>query len=148
MTLDPQIETRVRESFARQQAMTTIGATLGSVAAGEVEIVMPFHARLTQQHGFIHAGFTAMIVDTACGFAALSLMPLDAAVLTTEFKMNMLAPAQGERFLARGRVIRPGKKLMVCLGEVFAETDGKPPKQVALMTASMMVIDGASGLSG
>jgi uncharacterized protein (TIGR00369 family) len=148
MSLDPQIEARVRESFARQQAMDTIGATLKSVAAGEVEIVMPFDARLTQQHGFIHAGVTAMIVDTACGFAALSLMPLDAAVLTTEFKMNLLAPAQGQRFLARGRVIRPGKKLMVCLGEVFAETDGKPPKQVALMTASMMVIDGATGLSG
>jgi acyl-coenzyme A thioesterase PaaI-like protein len=89
-----------------------------------------------------------MIVDTACGFAALSLMPPDAAVLTTEFKMNLLAPAQGERFVARGRVVRPGKKLMVCLGEVFAESAGKPDKQVALMTASMMVIDGATGLSG
>jgi uncharacterized protein (TIGR00369 family) len=148
MGLDPQIEARVRESFARQQAMVTIGASLRSVRAGEVEIELPFDARLTQQHGFIHAGVTAMIVDTACGFAALSLMPADAAVLTTEFKMNLLAPAQGARFLARGRVVRPGKKLMVCLGEVFAETDGKPDKQVALMTASMMVIDGATGLSG
>lgn len=89
-----------------------------------------------------------MIVDTACGFAALSLMPPDAAVLTTEFKLNLLAPGQGQRFLARGRVVRPGKKLMVCLGEVFAETDGMPAKQTALMTASMMVIDGATGLSG
>jgi uncharacterized protein (TIGR00369 family) len=148
MDLDPLIDARVRESFARQQAMATIGARLRSVRAGAVEIEMPFDARLTQQHGFIHAGVTAMIVDTACGFAALSLMPPDAAVLTTEFKMNLLAPAQGTRFLARGRVIRPGKKLMVCLGEVFAETDGKPDKQVALMTASMMVIDGATGLSG
>jgi uncharacterized protein (TIGR00369 family) len=148
MDLDPHIEQRVRESFARQQAMVTIGASLRSVRAGAVEIELPFDQRLTQQHGFIHAGVTAMIVDTACGFAALSLMPADAAVLTTEFKMNLLAPAQGTRFLARGRVVRPGKKLMVCLGEVFAETDGKPDKQVALMTASMMVIDGATGLSG
>ncbi|GIK80576.1 MAG: PaaI family thioesterase [Xanthobacteraceae bacterium] len=146
--LHPQIEARVRESFARQNAMATIGAKLGNVRAGEVEIVIPFDPRFTQQHGFLHAGITAMIVDTACGFAALSLMPPDAAVLTTEFKLNLLAPGQGQRFLARGRVVRPGKKLMVCLGEVFAETDGMPAKQTALMTASMMVIDGATGLSG
>ena len=116
MDIDPQIEARVRESFARQQAMVTIGASLRSVRAGAVEIELPFDQRLTQQHGFIHAGVTAMIVDTACGFAALSLMPADAAVLTTEFKMNLLAPAQGTRFLARGRVGRTGMKLMVCLG--------------------------------
>ena len=144
-SLDPRAEARCRASFARQQAMATIGATIESVAAGEVELAMPFDQRFTQQHGFIHAGIVTMLCDTACGFAALSLMPDDAAVLTTEFKVNLLSPARGERFIAHGRVVRPGKKLMVCLGEVFAEEAGKR-KQVALMTASMMVMDTASGL--
>jgi uncharacterized protein (TIGR00369 family) len=143
--LDPKADKRCRESFARQQAMATIGASVLSVAPGEVELVMPFSDKLTQQHGFIHAGIVTMLVDTACGFAALSLMPEDAAVLTTEFKVNLLSPAKGERFIARGKVVRPGKKLMVCLGEVFAEEGGKR-KQVALMTASMMVMDTSTGL--
>jgi uncharacterized protein (TIGR00369 family) len=144
-TLDPRSEKRCRDSFARQQAMTTIGASVLSVAAGEVELVMPFSQQFTQQHGFIHAGIVTMLCDTACGFAALSLMPEDAAVLTTEFKVNLLSPAKGERLIARGKVVRPGKKLMVCLGEVFAE-QGDLRKQVALMTASMMVMDTSSGL--
>jgi uncharacterized protein (TIGR00369 family) len=143
--LDPEIERRCRASFARQQAMTTIGASVLSVAAGEVELAMPFDQKLTQQHGFLHAGIITMLCDTACGFAALSLMPHDAAVLTTEFKVNLLSPAKGERFIARGRVVRPGKKLMVCLGEVFAD-EGSKRKQVALMTASMMVMDTSTGL--
>ena len=143
--LDPKTEQRCRDSFARQQAMTTIGASVLSVAAGEVELAMPFDQKLTQQHGFIHAGIATMLCDTACGFAALSLMPEDATVLTTEFKVNLLSPARGERFVAHGRVVRPGRKLMVCLGEVFAEESGRR-KQVALMTASMMVMDTASGL--
>jgi uncharacterized protein (TIGR00369 family) len=91
-TLDRQSERRCRASFARQPAMTTIGATVLSVAAGEVELAMPFSEKLTQQHGFIHAGIVTMLCDTACGFAALSLMPEDAAVLTTEFKINLLCP--------------------------------------------------------
>ncbi len=143
--LDPKAEARCRNSFAAQQAMTTIGASVLSVTAGEVEIEMPFSPRLTQQHGFIHGGVITMLCDSACGFAALSLMPDDAAVLTTEFKINLLAPGRGERFIAHGRVVRPGKRLMVCLGEVFAEDGGKR-KQVALMTASMMVMDTSSGL--
>ena len=145
MTLDPQTEKRCRDSFVRQQAMTTIGASVLSVDAGDVELVMPFDQRLTQQHGFIHAGIITMLCDTACGFAALSLMPAEAAVLTTEFKVNLLSPAKGERFIAHGRVVRPGRKLMVCLGEVFAEEEGRR-KQVALMTASMMVMDTSTGL--
>jgi uncharacterized protein (TIGR00369 family) len=116
-----------------------------SVAAGEVEIVMPFSEQLSQQHGFIHAGIITMLCDTACGFAALSLMPADAAVLTTEFKANLLSPAKGEQFIAKGRVVRAGKTLTVCLGEVFAEEEGKR-KQVALMTASMMAVNTSSGL--
>lgn len=143
--LDPQAEKRCRDSFARQQAMRTIDASVLSVAAGEVELAMPFSENLTQQHGFVHAGIITMLCDTACGFAALSLMPEDAAVPTTEFKVNLFSPAKGERFIARGRVVRPGKKLMVCLGEVFAEESGRR-KQVALMTASMMVIDTSTGL--
>ena len=143
--LDPNMDQRCRDSFARQQFLATIGASVLSVKAGEVELVMPFSASLTQQHGFIHAGVISTLADTACGFAALSLMPEDAAVLTTEFKINLLSPAKGERFIAHGRVVRPGKKLMVCLGEVFAEENGKR-KQVALMTASMMVMDTSTGL--
>ena len=138
-------EARCRASFARQRAMATIGASVRSVAAGDVELEMPFSEKLTQQHGFIHAGVITMLADTACGFAALSLMPDDAAVLTTEFKINLLSPAKGERFVARGRVVRPGKTLMVCLGEVFAEAAGGR-KQVALMTASMMVVETSTGL--
>jgi uncharacterized protein (TIGR00369 family) len=143
--LNLQRERRCRDSFQRQQAMTTIGASVLSIAAGEVELAMPFSERLTQQHGFIHAGIITMLCDTACGFAALSLMPADAAVLTTEFKVNLLSPAKGERFIANGRVVRAGKNLTVCLGEVFAEEGGRR-KQVALMTASMMAVDTSSGL--
>lgn len=127
------------------QTMATFGASLQAVRKGEVEIVLPFTAALVQQHGFIHAGVLATIADTACGYAALTLMPTEAAVLTTEFKINLLSPAKGERFMAYGRVVRPGRKLMVCLGEVFAE-EGQARKQVALMTASMMVVDGGTGL--
>lgn len=127
------------------QTMATFGASLQAVRKGEVEIVLPFTAALVQQHGFIHAGVLATIADTACGYAALTLMPTEAAVLTTEFKINLLSPAKGERFMAYGRVVRPGRKLMVCLGEVFAQ-EGQARKQVALMTASMMVVDGGTGL--
>jgi uncharacterized protein (TIGR00369 family) len=136
---------RVQASFARQQFMTTLGATLDAVRDGEVEIVLPFSAALTQQHGFIHAGAVTTIVDTACGFAALTKMPDDAAVLTTEFKLNLMSPAKGERLRAKGRVVRAGKTLMVCLGEVFAEEAGQS-KQVALMTATMMVVRSGTGL--
>jgi uncharacterized protein (TIGR00369 family) len=143
--LDPKAEARCRTSFAAQPAMATIGATVLSVKAGEVEIELPCVPHITQQHGFVHGGVVTMISDSACGFAALSLMPEDAAVLTTEFKINFLSPAKGERLVAHGRVIRAGKKLMVCLGEVFAVDQGTR-KQVALMTATMMVIDTAGGL--
>lgn len=143
------IEQRVRSSFGRQKFMAEIGAALAAVREGEVEIVLPFSDRLTQQHGFIHAGAVTTIVDTACGFAALTLMPEDAAVLTTEFKVNLMSPARGERLRAVGRVVRAGKTLMVCLGEVFAEQGGKEgftSKQVALMTATMMVVTTGTGL--
>jgi uncharacterized protein (TIGR00369 family) len=139
------LEARVRSSFERQQLMTTIGASMTAISRGEVEIVLPYRLELTQQHGFVHAGVIATIADSACGYAALTLMPPDTAVLTTEFKINLLSPGKGDRFVAVGRVVRPGRKLMVCIGEVFAYlADAR--KQVALMTASMMVMDGAVGL--
>jgi uncharacterized protein (TIGR00369 family) len=142
---DQEAERRVRDSFGRMQVMATIGASLRRISAGEVEIELPFTASLTQQHGFLHAGIVATILDTACGYAALTLMPQHTGVLTTEFKINFLSPARGDRFIAAGRVVRPGRKLMVCLGEVFAEK-GDARRQVALMTTSMMVIDGGNEL--
>ena len=141
----PAYQQRIRGSFARQKFMSSIGAELAAVRQGEVEIVLPFSEALTQQHGFIHAGVVTTIVDTACGFAALTLMPDDAAVLTAEFKVNLMSPAKGERLRAIGKVVRPGRTLMVCLGEVFAEA-GRKSKQVALMTATMMVVNTSTGL--
>jgi len=145
LSVSSAIEQRIRAAFGRQRLMTTIGASLISVRDGEVQIELPFSDVLTQQHGFIHAGAVTTIVDTACGFAALTKMPADAAVLTTEFKINFMSPAKGERLWAVGRVVRAGRTLMVCLGEVFAEEGGKS-KQIALMTASMMVIGTETGL--
>jgi uncharacterized protein (TIGR00369 family) len=138
-------EARIRASFARQTIMSTIGARIAAVKHGEVEIVLPFSDKILQQHGFIHAGAVATIADSACGYAALSVMPREAAVLTTEFKIHLLSPAKGERLRAVGRVVRAGKKLVVTIGEVFAEERGAS-KQVALITASMMVVETATGL--
>jgi len=142
---DRDADKRVRESFSRQSIMTTIGASVHSVRRGEVEIVLPFADHILQQHGFIHAGAVATIADSACGYAALSVMPADAAVLTTEFKINLLSPAKGERLRAVGRVVRAGKKLVITMGEVFAD-EGGVSKQVALITATMMVVDTGTGL--
>ena len=146
MMLDAkEIDARIRGSFARQTIMTTLGAEIAAVRAGEVEIVLPFSDKILQQHEFIHAGAVATIADSACGYAALTVMPRDAAVLTTEFKINLLAPAKGERLRAVGRVVRSGKKLVITLGEVFAE-EGGARKQVALITATMMVVETGTGL--
>jgi uncharacterized protein (TIGR00369 family) len=138
---DPDFAERVRASFARQRVMTTIGATLTSVAPGEVVIELPFREDLTQQHGFLHAGIVAAIVDSACGFAAFTLMPRDAAVLTAEYKVNFLAPAAGRRFVAYGRVTKAGRTLTVTAGDVVAETDAGP-KAVATMLATVMTVSG------
>jgi uncharacterized protein (TIGR00369 family) len=138
-------ETRVRDSFAKQSIMVTLGAEIAAVRLGEVEIVLPFSDGILQQHGFVHAGAVATIADSACGYAGLSVMPPDAAVLTTEFKIHLLSPAKGDRLRAIGRVVRNGKSLVVTLGEVFAETGGTS-KQVALITASMMVVGTGTGL--
>jgi uncharacterized protein (TIGR00369 family) len=132
---------RVRASFAKQRVMATIGATLDRVDPGAVTISMPPNADLTQQHGYLHAGIIATIADSACGYAALSLMPDDAAVLSIEFKTNMLAPADGERFVARGKVIKPGRTIMVCDATVHAVRNGAE-KLIATMTGTMMVVQG------
>lgn len=132
---------RVRKSFEKQRVMATIGAVLDAVTPGEVTISMAPDPALTQQHGYLHAGIIATIADSACGYAALSLMPEDAAVLSIEFKTNMLAPADGTRFIARGRVIKPGRTIMVCDATVHAVRD-EGEKLVATMTGTMMVVKG------
>lgn len=140
-------ESRVRTSFGRQAFLATIGARLIRVAAGEVAIELPFRADLAQQHGFLHAGVVTAIVDTACGYAAYSLMPEDAAVLTVEYKVNFLAPAEGDRLVATGRVIKDGQTITVCTGEVIAALGGQE-KLVAVMQATMMTVMGRPGLMG
>lgn len=132
-----EIEQRIEESYAKQTAMKNIGAAITEIGQGTVTIELPFRPDLTQQHGFIHAGIVTMIVDTACGYAAFSLMPPTAAVLTVEYKVNFISPALGDKLIARGRVLKPGRTLMVCLGEVHAVTDGKE-KLVASMLATMI----------
>jgi len=136
---DPDFEARVRASFGRQRLMDTIGARLVSVSPGAVEIEAPFEQGLTQQHGFLHAGVLTALVDTACGYSALSLAPPESEVLTVEYKVNFLAPAEGERFVARGRVVRSGKTITVCSGEVVALT-GSEEKQVAVMLATIISV--------
>jgi uncharacterized protein (TIGR00369 family) len=134
---DPDYERRVRESFARQRAMETLGARLVRVAPGEVEIELDFIEALTQQHGYMHAAVTTAAADTACGYAALTLMDAGSEVLSVEFKLNLLSPAAGERFVARARVVRAGRNLTVCAGDVFAFRGGEE-KLVATMLATMM----------
>ena len=138
---DPAYEARVRSSFARQEMMETIGAVLERVAPGEVDIRVPFRAAISQQHGFFHAGAITTAVDTACGYAAFSLMPPGAGVLTIEFKVNLMSPAKGEAIVARGRVVKPGRNVTFCHGDVFA-VDGGGEKLVATMAATMMTVQG------
>ena len=117
---DPDWERKVRESFASQKVMATLGAELLRVVPGHCEIRLPCRDELTQQHGFIQAGIVSAIADNAGGYAGFSLFPADSSVLTVEFKINLIAPAQGERLLARGQVVKSGRTLTVCALEVFA----------------------------
>ena len=139
--VDPGFEERVRSSYARQSAMRLIGATMERVAPGEVEIVLPRSPEIAQQHGFVHGGLIGAVLDTACGFASLSLMPPDAGVLTVEYKINFLAPAAGERFRMVGRVRKAGRTLTLAEAEATAVHDGRE-RLVATMTATMMTIVG------
>ena len=138
---DPAFAERVRASFAKQGAMHTIGATLEELAPGHAVIGVPWQQGLTQQHGFLHAGMVATALDSACGYAASTLMPVDAGVLTIEYKINLLAPAQGRRFRMEGAVVKPGRTITVAEGRAYALHDGGE-KLIATMTATLMTIAG------
>lgn len=142
---DPNFAERVRSSFARQRAMATLGISLARIEPGAVELRIPYQEGLTQQHGFLHAGITATMADSACGYAAFTLMPAEAAVLSVEYKINLLAPAQGEEFVARARVLRPGRTLSVCSAEVVAVRHGVGTS-IAVMQATIMALHGRAGL--
>jgi uncharacterized protein (TIGR00369 family) len=142
---DPDFAARVRASFERQDAMKTIGATLGSIEPGRVEIELPWAKALTQQHGFLHAGMLATALDSACGYAAFSLMTADAAVLTIEYKVNLLAPGKGQRFRMVGEVLKPGRTITVVEGQAWAIDEGRE-KLVATMNATLMAIFGRDGV--
>ena len=138
---NPDWEAAVRASFARQGVMGLIGATLGTLAPGQCEIRLPFRADLTQQNGYFHAGVTATIVDSAGGYAGLSLMPAGAEVLTVEFKLNLLAPADGELLVAVGQVLKSGRNLVVTRGEVYAIRNGQAA-HCATMQQTLMTMHG------
>ncbi len=139
-------EERVRTSFAKQGLMATLGARLESVSPGLVEIVLNPQPAVSQQHGFVHAGAVSAIADSAAGYAALSLMPAGTGVLTTEFKINLLAPAAGDRILARGRVVKAGRTLTLAQADVFAESNGQE-KLVAFLTSTLMAVEGRDGIT-
>jgi uncharacterized protein (TIGR00369 family) len=136
--LDPDFRKRVETSFSRQGLMATLGASLRLVEPGEVHIELPFSAHLSQQHGYLHAGATAAIADSSNGYAALTLAPVDAEVLAVEFKINLMAPASAPRFVARGRVLRPGRRLTVCLAEVVA-IRGNDEEVIATMLSTISI---------
>ena len=136
-SLDDATVARVRASFARQGAMGTLGADLADVAAGRVAIALTIEPRLSQQDGFLHAGIVVAALDSACGYAALTLVPDDAEVLTVELKVNLLAPAGGDSLVAEGEVVRAGRTLTVCRGEAYAERESERV-HVATMLATMV----------
>ncbi len=138
---------RVRDSFALQGAMSTLGAQLTHLAPGAVDISFDWAPGLTQQHGFIHAGMLSAALDSACGYAGFSLMPEDAGVLTIEFKINLLAPAQGQRFRCEGRVLKPGRTIVLAEGRAFA-IDGGQEKLCATMHCTLMAVQGRQGIAG
>ena len=140
---DPNFEQRTRDSFARQPAMATLGVTIEEVAPGRVVVAMPYRADLTQQHGFVHAGVVATGLDSACGYAAFTLMPADAGVLTIEFKINLLAPARGPVLRFEGQVTKAGRTISVVDGRAFQHESGRDERKlVATMTATIMTVTG------
>ena len=144
---DRDFEAKVRDSFSRQIAMQTLGAVLGKVGPGAVEIEMPYRAEFPQQHGFVHGGIVSAILDSACGYAAVSLSAPGTAVLTVEYKVNFIAPAKGECFLARGEVVRTGATIAVCKGDVLAYEGGEE-KLVATMLTTLMIMPERPDLAG
>jgi uncharacterized protein (TIGR00369 family) len=139
--LNPSYGPRVRASFARQAVMTLIGAVMTRVEPGRCTIELPVRDDLTQQHGFVHGGVVGMIADSAGGYAAFTLMPADASVLTVEYKINMLAPARGERLVAVGSVLKPGRTLSIVRADVVALEGGRETL-IAAMQQSLMVMHG------
>jgi uncharacterized protein (TIGR00369 family) len=135
--VDAALVEHVRASFARQGVMATLDADLAAIAAGHVAIALPIDPRLSQQNGFLHAGIVVTALDSACGYAALTLMPVDAEVLSVEFKVNLLAPASGDRLVAEGEVVRAGRTLTVCRGDAYAEHETERV-HVATMLATMV----------
>ncbi|MEP5969809.1 MAG: PaaI family thioesterase, partial [Sulfitobacter pontiacus] len=140
-------DTRVRESFNRQKVMRTMGITIAELAPGRIVLEMAHDDALTQQHGFLHAGIVSTALDSACGYAGFSLMPPEAAVLTAEFKINLLNPADGERFRFVAEVVKPGRTLTVCEARAYA-MKGEDEKLVATMTATLMAMVGRTGVAG
>jgi uncharacterized protein (TIGR00369 family) len=143
---DPNFADRVRANFARQSTMATLGVTIARLAPGEIELAMPYERAYTQQHGFMHAGIIAT-VDSACGYAAFSLMPAD-VVLTVEFKTNLLAPAKGDRFRFRAHVVKPGRTLTVCDAQAFALDDTADERLVATMTGTLIALFDRPNIAG
>ncbi|WP_448626719.1 PaaI family thioesterase [Geodermatophilus sp. URMC 64] len=146
--LDPAREARIRASFAAQAMLATLGATVADVGPGRVVLEMPSDPRFGQQHGFTHAGAITTLVDTACGYAAFSLMAADREVLTVDFSANFLAPAVGQAFRATGTVLRAGRTLVITRGEVHALAEGREPRLIAAMQATMMAVTPPSAEPG
>jgi uncharacterized protein (TIGR00369 family) len=136
--LNPSFAREVADSFARQPIMKLIGARLSLVELGVVEITLPYRADLLQQNGYLHAGIITTIADSACGYAAYTLMPAGSNVLSVEFKLNLLRPAQGETFVARAAVIKPGRTLTVVRADVFAMNTNEERRLVATMQGTMI----------
>lgn len=141
--VDAEYESRVRESFSRQGLMKHLGAELAVLGAGHAEIHVPFRIEVTQQHNYFHAGVSGAIADSACGYAAYTLMPANSSVLTAEYKMNLLAPADGEKLMARARVLRSGKTLKICAADVYVLKSGEEI-HCATMLATVMCLAGKS----
>ena len=135
---------RVRDSLERQGMMATLGVELVAVGRGRVEMALRHDDRFTQQHGFLHAGAVASVLDSACGYAAYSVMPPDASVLTVSYTINLLAPAAGQRFTVTGQVVRAGRTLVVCRGDAFADGADRP---FAAMQATMTALYDRPGIS-
>jgi len=136
---------RVRASLDRQGMMRTLGVELTSIERGRVQMVLRHDDRFTQQHGFLHAGAVSAVLDSACGYAAYSVMPPEASVLTVTFTINLLAPAAGQQFTIAGSVVRAGRTLVVCRGEAFADDAAVP---FAVMQATMTTLVNRPGISG
>ena len=138
---DPDYAARVRSSFDRQGAMRLIGARLAEIGPGYCAIELPYRPDLTQQHGYVHAGIVSAIADSAGGYAGFTLFPSDASVLTVEYKLNLIAPAAGERLVAEAHVVKPGRTLAITRGEVYAETAGRRTL-CAIMQQTLIVLSG------